>query len=42
MLISDIVTSGEAKVLAKSDGESAILKLVQVGAAAARFSGGPY
>ena len=40
MLTSEIVTCGEAKVLVKSDGEPAILKLVQVSSAAARISGG--
>ena len=40
MLISEIVRSGEAKVLVKSDGEPFIRKLVQASAAAARISDG--
>ena len=40
MLTSEIVTCGEAKVLVRSDGEPAILRLVQVSSAAARISDG--
>ena len=40
MLIGEIAQSGEAKVLVQSDGEPAILKLVQVSSAAARISHG--
>ena len=40
MLTTEIVRSGEAKVLVKSDGELAIRKLGQMSAAAARISDG--